>query len=143
MIGMKGMKNMIGVNIKFLRKRAGMSQEELAEKIDVSRQSVAKWENGESLPDIIKCRELALIFGTTIDNLINYSFEDEEMTEKENVDGRYVFGIVKVGERGQIVIPKKAREVFDIQTGSRLIVLGDTRQGGIALAKFKELIPFK
>lgn len=45
---MKGMKNMIDANIKFLRKRAGLSQEELAEKIDVSRQSVAKWENGVS-----------------------------------------------------------------------------------------------
>lgn len=134
---------MIDANIKYLRKKAGLSQEELAEKIDVSRQSVAKWENGESLPDIVKCRELAMIFGTTIDNLINYSFEADDMINKEDVDGKYVFGIVKVGERGQIVIPKKAREVFDIKTGNRLIVLGDTRQGGIALAKFKDLIPIK
>lgn len=134
---------MIDANIKFLRKRAGLSQEELAEKIDVSRQSVAKWENGESLPDITKCRDLAAFFGTTIDNLINYSFEDEEMTDSDTGEGRYVFGIVKVGERGQIVIPKKARDVFDIKTGSRLIVLGDTSQGGIALAKFNDLIPIK
>lgn len=140
---MKGMKNMIDANIKFLRKRAGLSQEELAEKIDVSRQSVAKWENGESLPDIIKCRDLAMLFGTTIDNLINYSFEDDELTDNETSDGKYVFGLVKVGERGQIVIPKKAREVFDIKTGNRLIVLGDTRQGGIALAKFNDLISIK
>lgn len=140
---MKGMKNMIDANIKFLRKRAGLSQEELAEKIDVSRQSVAKWENGESLPDIVKCRDLAMLFGTTIDNLINYSFEDDEMTDNETSEGKYVFGLVKVGERGQIVIPKKAREVFDIKTGNRLIVLGDTRQGGIALAKFNDLISIK
>lgn len=128
---------MIDANIKFLRKRAGLSQEELAEKIDVSRQSVAKWENGESLPDIVKCRDLAMLFGTTIDNLINYSFEDDEMTDNETSEGKYVFGLVKVGERGQIVIPKKAREIFNIKTGNRLIVLGDTKQGGIALAKFK------
>lgn len=140
---MKGMKNMIDANIKFLRKRAGLSQEELAEKIDVSRQSVAKWENGESLPDIIKCRDLAMLFGTTIDNLINYSFEDDEMTDNKTSDGKYVFGLVKVGERGQIVIPKKAREIFNIKTGNRLIVLGDTRQGGIALAKFNDLISIK
>lgn len=140
---MKGMKNMIDANIKYLRKRAGLSQEELAEKIDVSRQSVAKWENGESLPDIVKCRDLAMLFGTTIDNLINYSFEDDEMTDNKTSDGKYVFGLVKVGERGQIVIPKKAREVFDIKTGNRLIVLGDTRQGGIALAKFNDLISIK
>ncbi len=140
---MKGMKNMIDANIKFLRKRAGLSQEELAEKIDVSRQSVAKWENGESLPDIIKCRDLAMLFGTTIDNLINYSFEDDELTDNETSEGKYVFGLVKVGERGQIVIPKKAREIFNIKTGNRLIVLGDTRQGGIALAKFNDLISIK
>lgn len=140
---MKGMKNMIDANIKFLRKRAGLSQEELAEKIDVSRQSVAKWENGESLPDIVKCRDLAMLFGTTIDNLINYSFEDDEMTDNKTSDGKYVFGLVKVGERGQIVIPKKAREIFNIKTGNRLIVLGDTRQGGIALAKFNDLISIK
>lgn len=140
---MKGMKSMIDVNIKYLRKRAGLSQEELAEKIDVSRQSVAKWENGESLPDIIKCRDLAMLFGTTIDNLINYSFEDDEMTDNKTSDGKYVFGLVKVGERGQIVIPKKAREIFNIKTGNRLIVLGDTKQGGIALAKFNDLISIK
>lgn len=140
---MKGMKNMIDANIKFLRKRAGLSQEELAEKIDVSRQSVAKWENGESLPDIIKCRDLAMLFGTTIDNLINYSFEDDELTDNETSEGKYVFGLVKVGERGQIVIPKKAREIFNIKTGNRLIVLGDTKQGGIALAKFNDLISIK
>ncbi|MCH5296527.1 MAG: helix-turn-helix domain-containing protein [Ruminococcus sp.] len=134
---------MIDANIKYLRKKAELSQEELAEKLNVSRQSVAKWENGDSLPDIIKCRELAMIFGTTIDNLINYSFEDEDIIDKEDIDGKYVFGIVKVGERGQIVIPKKAREVFDIKTGNRLIVLGDTKQGGIALAKFRDLIPIK
>lgn len=134
---------MIDANIRFLRKRAGLSQEELAEKIDVSRQSVAKWENGDSLPDITKCRDLAALFKTTIDNLINYSFEDEEMTDSDTGEGKYVFGIVKVGERGQVVIPKKAREVFDIKTGSRLIVLGDTKQGGIALAKFNDIISMK
>lgn len=131
---------MIDANIKFLRKRAGLSQEELAEQVGVSRQSIAKWEDGGNLPDIIKCDKLATIFGTTIDNLINYSFENEEMLGKEDIGGKYVFGIAKVGERGQIVIPKKAREVFGIKTGNRLIVLGDTKQGGIALAKFKDFI---
>lgn len=125
---------MIGMNLKYFRKRYGLSQEELAEKIEVSRQSVAKWESGETLPDIVKCRELANLFGTTIDNLINYSFEEEKLVESE-AGGKYVFGIVKVGERGQVVIPKHAREVFKINPGDKLIVLGDTNQGGIALAK--------
>lgn len=127
---------MIDANIKYMRKKLGLSQEELAEKINVSRQSIAKWENGDSLPDIIKCRELANIFNISIDELINYSIEKKVPVDSQD-PGKYVFGIVKVGERGQIVIPKQAREIFDISFGDKLIVLGDTNQGGIALAKVK------
>ena len=47
---------------------------------------------------------------------------------------KYLFGISKVGERGQIVIPKEARDVFDIKPGDSLIVLGD-KDKGIALVK--------
>jgi len=49
-------------------------------------------------------------------------------------DGKYIFGTVKVGERGQIVIPKEAREVFDIKAGDTLLLLGDEAQG-IAIVK--------
>ena len=51
--------------------------------------------------------------------------------EAEN--GKYIFGVVKVGERGQIVIPKEAREQYDIKPGDSLMVLGDDK--GIALLK--------
>ena len=43
--------------------------------------------------------------------------------------GRHVFGTVKVGEKGQIVIPKEARNQFNIQPGDTLLVLGDDRHG--------------
>lgn len=43
--------------------------------------------------------------------------------------GQHIFGTVKVGERGQIVIPKEAREIFDINAGDTLLVLGDEEQG--------------
>ena len=129
---------MIAMNLKYFRKKEGLSQEELAEKIEVSRQSVAKWESGETLPDIVKCRQLANPFGTTTDNLTNYSFEEEKPIETET-DVKFVFGIVKVGERGQVVIPKHAREVFKINPGDKLVVLGDTKQCGIALAKIPGL----
>ena len=49
-------------------------------------------------------------------------------------DGKYVFGVCKVGEKGQIVIPKEARDVFDIKSGDSLVMLGDERQG-MALIK--------
>ncbi len=49
-------------------------------------------------------------------------------------DGKYIFGTVKVGEKGQIVIPKEAREIFNIQPGDTLLLLGDDAQG-IAIVK--------
>ena len=48
-------------------------------------------------------------------------------------NGKYIFGVVKVGERGQIVIPKEAREQYDIKAGDSLMVLGDEK--GIAMLK--------
>lgn len=48
--------------------------------------------------------------------------------------GKHIFGTVKVGERGQIVIPKEAREIFNISPGDTLLVLGDEEQG-IAVVK--------
>ena len=48
-------------------------------------------------------------------------------------DGKYIFGVVKVGDKGQIVIPKDARQVYGIKPGDALIMLGDER--GIALRK--------
>ena len=47
----------------------------------------------------------------------------------ESTKGKYLFGICKVGERGQIVIPKEARDMFNIQAGDNLVVLGDVKKG--------------
>ncbi|MBQ6074499.1 MAG: AbrB/MazE/SpoVT family DNA-binding domain-containing protein [Bacteroidales bacterium] len=48
-------------------------------------------------------------------------------------DGKYIFGVVKVGDKGQVVIPRDARKLYGIQPGDALIVLGDQR--GMALLK--------
>lgn len=125
---------MIAENIRFLRKKDALSQEEFAERFGVSRQSIAKWENGESTPDIYKCSEIAEYYEISIDCLISLSLEKQEVNLQTS-EGKYIFGLVKVGDRGQVVIPKHAREVFNISPGDRLIVLGDTVKGGIALAK--------
>ncbi|WP_416390183.1 AbrB/MazE/SpoVT family DNA-binding domain-containing protein [Terrisporobacter petrolearius] len=53
--------------------------------------------------------------------------------------GKYFFGSVTVGERGQIVIPKEARKLFDINTGDKLLVLGDEEKG-IAIVHQRNLI---
>lgn len=55
--------------------------------------------------------------------------------------GKYIFGVVKVGERGQIVIPKEARELYNIKAGDNVMVLGDDK--GIAILKtevFQDII---
>lgn len=127
-------------NLIELRKYHDYSQEELAEMIGVSRQTLSKYETGESLPDIEKCKLLADIFSVTMDDLISYQKEDSEnfglgIPPK----GKHIFGMVKVGDKGQIVIPAKARKIFDIQPGDNLIVLGDEGQG-IAIIKEKGLM---
>lgn len=124
---------MISQNLTFLRKAHRLSLEDLAEKVGVSRQALAKWEQGETMPDLNNCIALANIFGVTIDDLINH---DSQTTGYQiPPKGKYIFGTVTVGERGQIVIPKKARDIFQIPPGTDLLVLGDEEQGGIALVK--------
>ena len=69
--------------------------------------------------------------------------EDFVSTEIAPREGKtkHLFGSVKVGERGQIVIPKEAREIFDIKQGDILLVLGDVERG-IALVKADTLKEF-
>ena len=55
--------------------------------------------------------------------------------------GKHIFGTVKVGERGQIVIPKEARDIFDIKPGDNLLLLGDEEQG-IAIVKNELFLHF-
>lgn len=120
-------------NLINLRKLHNMTQEELAEKINVSRQSIAKWESGDTVPDLEKCKSLSDIFGVSLDDLANYEAENN-MGMNVPPKGKHLFGIVKVGDKGQIVIPAKARKTFNIKAGDSLVVLGDESQG-IALIK--------
>lgn len=55
--------------------------------------------------------------------------------------GKHIFGMVKVGEKGQIVIPKEARIIFDIKPGDSLLVLGDEAQG-LAIVKSEGFLQF-
>ena len=116
---------MISKNLLFLRKRANLSQEALAEKLDVSRQTLAKWENGESVPDVIHCDSMAELFDISLDDLLHTELDETGLPPR----GRFVFGTVTVGEKGQIVIPVKARRIFHIKPGDSLMVLGDINQG--------------
>lgn len=127
---------MFSDNLMQLRKLNNMSQEELAEMVGVSRQTLSKWETGESLPDIEKSMLLAEIFKVSLDELVNYVSPVEGLGVPPK--GKYAFGIVTVGDKGQMVIPAKARKVFDIKPGDNILVLGDEERG-IALIKEKDI----
>ena len=120
---MKMQKSNIARNLTTLRQQRKYSQEDVAERIGVSRQTVAKWEAGESVPDIINCDALAQLYDVALNDLIYYNQEQNGYSIPPK--GKHIFGTVRVGERGQIVLPKEARDIFHIKAGDRLVVLGD------------------
>lgn len=120
-------------NLSVLRRASGLSQEKAAEAVGVTRQALAKWEAGETTPDVFHSDKLAELYGVSLDDLLH--FEQKPGSVPPPPRGKHVFGVVQVGERGQIVIPKRARELFGLNRGDTLVVLGDTNPGtaGIAL----------
>ena len=76
---MKMQKNNIACNLTILRQLNQYTQEEVAERIGVSRQAVAKWETGQSVPDILNCDALAKLYDVELDDLIHY---DQRQTGK-------------------------------------------------------------
>ncbi|MBQ7706159.1 MAG: helix-turn-helix domain-containing protein [Lachnospiraceae bacterium] len=120
--------------LKMYRKQKGYSQEEIAEKLGVSRQAVAKWEKGESLPDIESCMKLADLYDTTVDMLIRKIKETKDLD-----DGKHIFGMCKMNDKGQITLPANCRKIFDIEPGDTILVLGDENKG-IALLNLKHSI---
>ena len=122
---------MINSNLKQLRRMSGLSQEQVAEKLNVSRQAVAKWESGDSLPDIYNCRALAELYDITIDNLFEVVTDSKAKIQPK---GKHIFGAVRVGKDGTFTLPKKAMRIMGIDEGDMLLVLGDETQG-IALCK--------
>ena len=65
---------MLKENLTMLRGINGYSQEEIAERIGISRQAYAKWESGATIPDVEKCRRLAEVYGVTVDALLKTEF---------------------------------------------------------------------
>lgn len=104
----------------------------MAEIIDVSRQSVSKWESGESYPDIEKCARLAKLYGVSLDALVNKSIG--ELVKEGCDNGRYIFGLTKLENGGRIKLPHKAIDIFEITEKDALLVVGDKDQG-IAVVK--------
>lgn len=80
--------------ITALRKKAGWSQEELAEQLGVTRQSVSKWEGAQSVPDIDKVVQMSRLFGVTTDFLLKDELSEEEDCTRENKAKSPVVGAV-------------------------------------------------
>ena len=76
----------IGKKIMNLRKKNGLSQEELAEKIDVARQTISKWELGETSPDIKQAKKLARIFKVSLDELTDNDIKDILVEKTSNTE---------------------------------------------------------
>ena len=121
---------MVGKNLQKLRKQKNMTQEALAEQVGVARQTIAKWETGESVPDLEMAAKLASVMEVSLDDLTNAP--EYELDGHPGMRGKHMFGLVTVGDKGQIVIPVRARRVFHINPGDQLMVLGD-ENSGIAL----------
>ena len=129
----------ISENLRALRIKERYSLEDVAEIIGVSRQSVAKWESGESLPDIEKCAKLSKLYKVTLDALVNEAVTIENGQGGE--DGKYCFGISVVGEDKKIILPDKAMSLFDIRPGDGLLILAD-KEKGMALVKCGDMNDF-
>lgn len=71
----------LGNNLSGARKKKGLSQEAAAEKLGVSRQTVSKWETDETLPDIRQAKRLAVLYGLSLDELIDFDLEVREIQE--------------------------------------------------------------
>ena len=109
--------------LKLYRTQAGLTQEEVAERIGVSRQAVAKWEKGETLPDIANCIALSDLFRIPLEVLAR------GLTQEPSVDGQKLFGCVRMNEKGQITLPANVREAFGLKPGSMVLILADTERG--------------
>ena len=71
----------LGNNLFQARKKAGLSQEMVAEKLGVSRQTISKWETDETIPDIYQSKKMAKLYNLTLDELIDFDIDIKEIEE--------------------------------------------------------------
>ena len=127
------MNNTLGENISRHRKMTKLTQEELAERMNVSSQAVSKWENDLSLPDIETIQRLAMLFGCTIDELVNGAMNAPTLksSDPDEVDRRTLTikvdkdgsDPVSVSVRFPVVLIKRAAE-----SGTLKSLIGDDEE---------------
>ena len=123
----------ISENLRILRSRKGDSLESIAEIIGVSRQAVAKWEFGETYPDIVNCLRLAQLYKISLDDLVATQLRPELEDAR-----RKAMGVIHLSKNFGLTLPESIVTLFGIRAGEQMLLLAD-RQEGIALVKCPQL----
>ncbi len=108
------------------RKKAGLSQEAVAEKLGVSRQTISKWETDETLPDIYQSKKLAKLYHLSLDELIDFDMDQKEIeavientneTKERKIDWTKAWGKkypILVTYQQEVDIPKYAKAIREL-----------------------------
>ncbi len=123
----------IAENLNLLRQKHGYTLEAIAEIISVSRQSVSKWEMGETYPDLTNCMKLASLYQISLDELVSKPLKDA-VSRDFVPKGDYICGLVDISDDGSVLIPASVREMFELAPGDTVMLLAD-RKRGIGLVK--------
>lgn len=130
----------LGEKLKDIRKRFGLSQEKLANILNVSRQAITKWENDTGIPDISNLQEISKVFGITVDYLLNNQNRLPALSMKKELDkGKYknkIFSYVEIlneyypspWEVYPLIRekkPSKLENAFDFMIGAGTVGLAD------------------
>ena len=107
-----------GDNLKLIRKNKNMSQEELAEKVNVTRQSVSKWENGEAYPEMNNILELCKIFNCKINDLVH-----TDMSDITSLDEEIVMRVVKFNEKKQNQVKTLSNVISVIGSIGKIVLM--------------------
>ena len=126
----------IGSNIVNARQLLGMTQAQLAEKLGVARQTVAKWEHETATPDLSNAAALANALHTSLDMLIGSDEEDDRIPFLPRDKRSY--GTIRMQKDGTLKLPPEAVKSFALRPGDELVVLGNPNYG-IGICKTDEL----
>ena len=113
----------LGNSLYKARKRTGLSQEEVAEKLGVSRQTISKWETNETLPDIRQSKQMAQLYHLSLDELIDFDVdvkEIEEMIEHANEEKQKKMDWTKLWGKKYPILTVYKEEVDISQYAPRL-----------------------
>lgn len=130
-----------GEKLSSLRKQANLTQSDLAEKLNVSRQAITKWESGVGLPDLDNIKKLSSIFNVKIDDLLDYKIEEikleldttEEKIDKEkskfkNVDNFILERFTNANSIERLIRKVKLtfwQDIFDFFVGAGTLEIAD------------------